>query len=64
MFLATQMWTLAQLLPLMVGDHVPIGDDHWENFLLMLKVNSHTYLSHTQEYKVGRLHTVYDFDLV
>ena len=39
MLLATQMWTLARLLPLMVGDHVPIEDDHWENFLLMLTVS-------------------------
>lgn len=35
---ATQMWCLARLLPLMIGNSVPEGDPNWDNFLLLLKI--------------------------
>ena len=34
-YVATQIWCLARLLPLMVGVKIPGGDPHWCNFLLM-----------------------------
>ena len=34
---ATQMWCLARILPLLIGDVVPESDP-WENFLCRLKI--------------------------
>ena len=34
---ASQMWCLARLLPMFVGEHIE-EDPHWENFLLMLTI--------------------------
>lgn len=36
--IAAQMWTLAINLPLMIGDKVCHGDQHWECFLLLLDI--------------------------
>ena len=35
---ASQMWCLARLLPIMIGDRIPENDLNWENFLLLLKI--------------------------
>ena len=35
---ATQMWCLARLLPLMIGEEVEEGDQYWGNFLLLLSI--------------------------
>lgn len=35
---ADQMWCLARLLPLMIGDIVPTDDNHWQNFLALLTI--------------------------
>lgn len=32
------MWCLIRLLPLIVGDLIPIEDPHWKNFLLLLDI--------------------------
>ena len=32
------MWCLARMLPLLIGDLIPVADDHWENFLRLLKI--------------------------
>lgn len=37
-FLASQMWCLARLLPLMIGDIASEDEPHWDNFLLMLSI--------------------------
>lgn len=37
-FAASQMWCLARLLPLYIGEHVTVGDPHWDNFLLLLSI--------------------------
>lgn len=36
--LATQTWCLARLLPLIIGKEVPMDDEHWENYLLLLQM--------------------------
>lgn len=36
--LASQMWLLGRLLPLMVGDHVPEDDDHWICYVDLLRI--------------------------
>ena len=40
-FIATQMWCLARLLPLMIGEYIEEGDPHWENFLLVLSITAY-----------------------
>lgn len=35
---AAQMWCLARMLPLLIGDLIPAGDELWENFLCLLKI--------------------------
>ena len=37
-FVAAQMWSLSINLPLIIGDKVPYGDEHWECFLLLLDI--------------------------
>lgn len=36
--IATQMWCLARLLPLMVGEKIVEDDPSWANFLLLLTI--------------------------
>lgn len=36
--LAAQLWNLAINLPLMIGDKIPLDDEHWECFLLLLDI--------------------------
>lgn len=36
--LASQMWCLARMLPLIMGDLIPETDENWENFLRLLKI--------------------------
>ncbi len=38
MLLASQMWCLGRLLPLMIGDQVSEDDEKWKNFLLLLSI--------------------------
>lgn len=35
---ASQMMTLSQHLPLIIGDKIPDGDCHWNSFLLLLRI--------------------------
>ena len=35
---AAQMWILASILPLMIGDLVPSDDNMWECFMLLPRV--------------------------
>lgn len=37
-YTATQMWCLARLLPLMIGDKIEADDRHWDNYLLLLSI--------------------------
>ncbi|KAM7426608.1 hypothetical protein ABFA07_022132 [Porites harrisoni] len=32
------MWCLSRMLPILIGDLVPVGDEHWENFLRLLQI--------------------------
>ena len=38
MYLAMQMWTLAQFLPPVIGNLIPKDNKHWENFLGLLDI--------------------------
>lgn len=35
---ASQMWLLGRLLPVMIGDWIPNGDEHWSSYLLLLDI--------------------------
>ena len=37
-FVASECWTLSRFLPLLIGDLVPEDDNHWQLFLLLLKI--------------------------
>ena len=39
--LASKMWCMGRLLPLMTGDLVPEDDEKWKLFLLLLIMFSH-----------------------
>lgn len=41
--LASQMWCLARLLPLIIGDAIPECEEHWDNFLLLLKIAEYVF---------------------
>ena len=51
---ASQMMTLSQHLPLLIGDRIPNDDIHWSSFLLLLKIcciaNSPTFSPDTIQY--------------
>lgn len=38
---ASQMWTFATLLPLMVGDLIPEDEPKWECFLMLLQITKY-----------------------
>lgn len=35
---AARMWCLARMFPILIGDLIPQNDEHWENFLRLLKI--------------------------
>ena len=35
---ASQMMSLSQQLPLIIGDKIPLDDSHWKSFLLLLRI--------------------------
>lgn len=35
------MWLLGRLLPMMIGNWIPSGDDYWLNFLDVLSITDH-----------------------
>ena len=39
------MWCLGRLLPLMIGHRVPEDDEHWRNFLLLLRILDYMFAS-------------------
>ena len=38
LYTAAQMWCLGPLLPVMIGDMIPVDDEHWQNFLDMMTI--------------------------
>ena len=49
------MWCLARFLPLMIGDMIPEGDDHWENFLTLLDIVDYVFAPTTTAEKIARV---------
>lgn len=38
LYLASQMWLLSRVLPLIIGDCIPDDDDYWLLFLQMMEI--------------------------
>lgn len=38
MFIASQMWLLGWILPLVIGEYVPKNDEHWRLYLQMMDI--------------------------
>lgn len=55
-FLASQMWLLGHLLPLMVGKFVPMSDQKWNNYLLLLDIVDLLFARRITEDTPGVLH--------
>ncbi len=36
--IATQIWCLARLLPLMIGEKIEVDSVYWKNFLLQMRI--------------------------
>lgn len=49
------MWCLARFLPLIIGDKIPDGDIHWENYLTMLDVVDYAFAPTTTQHKIAHL---------
>ena len=45
-FIASQMWCLARYLPLLIGEHIPLGFPHWECFLQLLLITDYVFAPH------------------
>ena len=45
--LASQMWCLARMLPLVIGDLVPENEPHWEHFLCLLQIEEIVFAQRT-----------------
>ena len=43
MVIASQMWTLSRLLPVMVGRYINKDDDNWLHFLQLLDIMEYTF---------------------
>ena len=41
--IASQMWTLSRLLPVMVGKYISEDDDNWLHFLQLLDIMEYTF---------------------
>ena len=57
-YAASQMWCLARLLPLMIGDIVPEHSEHWECFLSMLTIVDYAFAPVTSAEIVPYLKTL------
>ena len=51
--LAAQMAMLGQLIPVMIGHKVPSEDQHWANYLLLLRISPVTSEEDCQYMKVN-----------
>lgn len=57
---AAQMWLMARILPLIVGDLVPEGDPYWDNYITMMRITDLLFTNKLHEDGVGYLaHLIY-----
>ena len=49
------MWLLGRILPIAIGDLVPVGDPHWENYLIMMRIMDLLFSNGTTKDLIGYL---------
>jgi len=49
------MWLLGRILPIVIGDLVPEGDPHWENYLIMMRITDILFSQRSSEDLIGYL---------
>ena len=47
--IAAQMWLFGRILPMLVADHVPDDDEHWQNFLVLMEIVDHLFCPQVTE---------------
>ena len=52
---ASQMWLLGRLLPVMVGNKVPQDDERWKNYVMMVEITDHLFAPRYTADDVGYL---------
>jgi hypothetical protein len=52
---AGQMWLLGRILPYMIGEHIPLTDEHWQNYLQLLQIVDLLFAPFISEDEVGYL---------
>ena len=57
---AGQMWCLARLLPLMIGNKVPENDCRWNNFLLLLEILDYNFAPTLSPNDAAYIHQLID----
>ena len=48
-YTAAEMWCLARLLPLMIGEHVPEDDCRWRLYIMFLTIMDYTFSPNTDK---------------
>jgi len=51
--IAAEMWCLARLLPLIIGEHVPEDDDRWQLFLVFLTIMDYIFAPATNHHIIS-----------
>ena len=49
-------WCLARLLPIMIGEKVPEGDEHWQNYVDLLTIMDYVFAPVVSPNTVAILH--------
>ena len=49
-YIASRMWCLARLLPVMIGEFVPENDERWKLFLTLLTIVDYVFAPRTNEH--------------
>ena len=49
------MWFLGRILPIVIGDLVPVGDPYWENYLIMMRIVDLLFSPRTTKDLIGYL---------
>ena len=58
-YLASQMWLLGQILPLLIGDFIEYDDEYWLLYLQLMEIVDHLFSLKTSKY-----HAVYTSTLI
>jgi len=52
------MWLLGRILPLLLGDHIPDDDEHWQLYLQLMEIVDHLFCPEISSDQVAYLSTL------